>query len=383
MKIIESGVKIPIKSWCEKPDSEAINQAMNLANLPFAHHHIALMPDVHVGFGMPVGGVMATDGVIIPNAVGVDIGCGMLACKTNLESLSEESLKAIMGKIRQTIPVGFNHRKNAIEIDKPIPEAIISNREYEKARYQAGTLGGGNHFIEIQNGSDGFIWFMIHSGSRNIGKQVADYYNRLAKDLNKKWGSEIPTSWDLAFLPTDTKEGKLYIEEMNYCQNFAQKNRDTMAEYIQKAFEETLNIPIEYEIYNIHHNYAGLEHHFGKDVWVHRKGATSAKKDEIGIIPGSQGTKSYIVLGKGNPQSFTSCSHGAGRKMGRKEAQRSLSLEDEIKRMDKLGILHGIRGNRDLDEAPGAYKDIDVVMKEQEDLVDILVELLPMGVVKG
>jgi tRNA-splicing ligase RtcB len=223
---------------------------------------------------------------------------------------------------------------------------------------------------------------MVHSGSRNLGKQVADHYNRLAIRLNEKWRSPVPREHELAYLPEESDEGKAYIREMNYCVEFAFGSRKLMIERIAECFSRNLACSFE-PVINIAHNYARKERHFGQDVWVHRKGATSAQEGEIGIIPGSQGTKSYIVKGKGNPESFQSCSHGAGRKMGRKQAARTLNLAGEIKKMDDQGILHGIRGVRELDEAPGAYKDISEVMKNQSDLVDVLVELSPLGVVKG
>ena len=247
-----------------------------------------------------------------------------------------------------------------------------------------GTLGGGNHFIEIQKGSDGHIWIMIHSGSRNLGKQVADYYNKLAVKLNDKWYSSIPKNWELAFLPIDNEEGKSYIREMNYCVEFALANRKLMMENIKSIFHHFYKSDISFDdMINIAHNYAKMENHFRENVIVHRKGATLATEKTVGIIPGSQGTRSFIVKGRGNLQSFNSCSHGAGRIMGRKEAERRLDLQTEIKSLDDKGILHTIRGAKDLDEAPGAYKDIDVVMKNQEDLIKILVELTPLGVIKG
>ena len=385
MKVIQTDGKI-IKSWCMNPECGAIEQAVNLAKLPFIHRHIALMPDTHQGYGMPIGGVMATMGVIVPNAVGVDIGCGMLATKTKLTDMSKDAIKRTMGMIRERIPLGFNRHETPMDNLPMLPSIAIApivNREYENARCQLGTLGGGNHFIEIQKGNDGRVWFMVHSGSRNLGKQVCDHYNAQAKALNKMWCSCVPEKWDLAFLPIDHDLGRSYIAEMNYCLEFAKANRFEMANVIDDILYELKGAPVSLGTYEIHHNYARIEKHFGKNVWVHRKGATSAKYGEIGIIPGSQGTKSYIVRGKGNKESFMSCSHGAGRKMGRKEAQRKLSLEDEIAHMDSLGIVHGINNADDLDEAAGAYKDIDVVMKEQTDLVDILVELTPLAVIKA
>jgi len=385
MKIIETS-GLPILSWCNEPEAGALEQARNIAQLPFAYHHVALMPDTHQGYGMPIGGVLALEDTVIPNAVGVDIGCGMLACQTTLQHITADEIKQIMGLVRQHVPVGFNHRKTPLPLDLPPENATIANAEYQSARHQLGTLGGGNHFIEIQRGNDGHIWFMIHSGSRNIGKKVCDHYNALAKRFNKQRQSDVPPKWDLASLPVDTEEGKAYIAEMDYCQQFALRNREVMAAHICEAFNQICGAGIfdsQLLTYNIHHNYASPEHHFGKDIWVHRKGATSARAGEMGIIPGSQGTKSYIVRGLGNANSFCSCSHGAGRIMGRKEAQRRLSLADEVRHMDERGIIHGLRSVRDLDEAAGAYKDIDLVMAEQADLVEIVVELTPLGVIKG
>jgi tRNA-splicing ligase RtcB len=373
--------------WVSDLEESALKQAGNLANLPFAFKHVALMPDAHCGYGMPIGGVLATQGVVIPNAVGVDIGCGMCAVKTNIEDLDSESLKKIMSGIRSRIPLGFSRHAQAQDESlmpgtEHLPEVIKTH--YQNALYQLGSLGGGNHFIEIQYGSDHCIWVMIHSGSRNLGKQVADHYNKLAKNLNSRWHSQVPSNWDLAFLPIESPEAKEYINAMQYCVDFAFANRKLMMERVQEAFKSVLSEPLEFsEIINIAHNYAAWEHHFGKDVIVHRKGATSAREGEMGIIPGSQGTKSYIMEGLGNPQSFHSCSHGAGRKMGRKQAQRELDLQEEINRLDEKGILHAIRGKKDLDEAAGAYKDIHQVMENQKDLVKILVELEPLAVVKG
>ncbi|MCH7471362.1 RtcB family protein [bacterium] len=314
------------------------------------------------------------------------IGCGMIAVKTSLkkEELDTETLKKIMSIIRQNIPVGFNKHKEPCSISE-MPglkyDMKIVNEQYGNARKSLGTLGGGNHFIEIQKGDDGFVWIMIHSGSRNLGKKVCDHYNKLAQDLNEKWYSEVQN--DLAFLPLDSEEGKDYIEEMTYCLEFAQKNREKMMAEAMNAFIEYFDLIQFDEPINMNHNDARLENHFGKNVWIHRKGATRAYTGEKGIIPGSQGTCSYIVEGLGNPESFKSCSHGAGRKMGRNVARQTLDLKKEVEELDKKGIIHAIRNEKDLDEAPGSYKDIKEVMKNQEDLVKILVKLEPLGVVKG
>jgi tRNA-splicing ligase RtcB len=377
--------KIPVKFWLDDIEDGAKNQALDLAKLPFAFHHIAIMPDSHLGYGMPIGGVMATKHVIVPNAVGVDIGCGMCAVKTTLTEISKEALKAIMGDIRKCVPVGFNHHKTPIKSnvfdDAPVTIDVIYE-ELDSARCQLGTLGGGNHFIEIQKGSDGFIWIMLHSGSRNFGLKIAKRYHEKAKQLCEKWFSNIPNK-DLSFLPDESDEFDEYNMAMNFAVKFAKANRLEMMYNICRCFGERIYVCMFNPIIDVAHNYAKYESHFGENVMVHRKGATSAREGEIGIIPGSQGTKSYIVKGKGNPESFMSCSHGAGRKMGRKQASKELDLEVEKKKLDDLGIIHGMRNKEDLDEAPGAYKNIDVVMKNQSDLVEIVTELTPLAVIKA
>jgi len=389
LRKVISTEKLPIKLWLDEAEEGAIAQAKNLANLPFAFGHISLMPDCHEGYGMPIGGVMATVNVVIPNAVGVDIGCGMCAVKTSLQSVTSEQIRQLMSGIRKLIPLGFNHHKHKQDIQlMPSTEQIVPNgmveREFENARTQIGTLGGGNHFIEIQKGSDGYIWLMVHSGSRNIGLKVAEHYNHLAGKLNEQWHSGIEKSKNLAFLPLEIPEAIQYMNEMQYCIDFAFANRKLMMTNIESVFADHFGSRFsELEFINIAHNYARKERHFNHDVIVHRKGATSARKGETGIIPGSQGTKSYIVKGKGNAESFESCSHGAGRLMGRKQAQRSLDLKAEIAMLDKKGIIHSLRHQKDLDEAPGAYKDINTVMDNQNDLVDIVVELSPLAVIKG
>jgi tRNA-splicing ligase RtcB len=383
--------KLPIKLWLDDIEEGALEQARNLANLPFIHQHVAIMPDAHLGYGMPIGGVMATHDVVIPNAVGVDIGCGMCAQQTSLTGISTGKLKAIMAGVRHKVPLGFKHhdKKQKKELmPKPPPgltldDLPIVHQEYDNARTQLGTLGGGNHFIELQKGSDGHVWIMIHSGSRNLGYRVANFYNRLACQLNVQWGSKIPPKWQLAFLPLDSPEGRRYLAEMGYCVEFALANRTFMMERI-KEIVQLVMAPVTFGTFiNIAHNYAAREYHYHKNVIVHRKGATRAVAGEYGIIPGSQGAPSYIVRGKGNEESFHSCSHGAGRKMGRKQAQRQLDLAQEIKNLDGQGIIHALRSRRDLDEAAGAYKNIDRVINDQLDLVEVVVSLRPLAVIKG
>ena len=387
MRIIDTE-RVPIKSWCGELDEECLTQAKNLANLPFVFKHVCLMPDAHVGYGMPIGGVVAIEDMIIPNAVGVDIGCGMSAVKTsmNAEQLSVNTIKNIMGGIRSRIPLGFEHRKHAVAPEK-LPKKqkgynykIVEEQE-KAALKQLGTLGGGNHFIEVQKDADGFVWVMLHSGSRNVGLQVARYYNDLAKKANLKRGLVSP-AFDLAPLVFSSEEGQEYFREMKWCVDFAFASRKMMMEIVCDIFSAETKASFE-PLINIAHNYASEEKHFGRQVIVHRKGAVLVTCETTGLIPGSQGTPSYVVRGKGAPESFNSCSHGAGRRLGRKEAIRSLDLQTEIEKLDKKGIIHAIRNKRDLEEASSAYKNIDKVMKEQEDLVEILVKLEPLAVIKG
>jgi tRNA-splicing ligase RtcB len=380
---------VPVKSWCNVPEAGALKQALNLANLPFVFKHVCLMLDTHQGYGMPIGGVVACDGMVIPNGVGVDIGCGMVAVKTSLEArdLDKTILKKIMVRVRETIPIGFNHHKNVQNWDgfDKAPQLDVVQRELKSAHYQLGTLGGGNHFIEIQKDEGAKVWFMVHSGSRNFGLKIAQEYNAKAQKIcNRKYPKIEVFKGDssIAFLPVESEEGQAYLSAMNFALRFALESRKRMIGRLIGCAREILDFKVEQEV-NIHHNYAAQEGHFGRQVVVHRKGATSAKSGEWGIIPGSQGTPSYIVKGKGNPESFMSCSHGAGRKMSRHEAQRSLILADEIKKMDNLGVVHGIRTKQDLEEAAGAYKDIDVVMQEQSDLVEIVFKLVPLAVIKA
>ena len=383
--------KKPIKLWLQEIDGDTLTQAKNLANLPFLFHHVAIMADAHVGYGMPIGGVAATEKVVIPNAVGVDIGCGVCALQTSVPPLAKQQLKKVLQAVRQRVPLGFQHHKRP-QGDGQMPEFArgwtakdlpVVSREYDSGVLQLGTLGGGNHFIELQQGDDGLMWVMIHSGSRNIGYQVAGHYNRLAADYNTAHGGIVPSKWQLDYLPQDSEEGQRYLREMHYCVQFAAANRRTMLARVQEILVEiepsmTFSTP-----FDVAHNYAARECHFDREVLVHRKGATRAAVGEIGLIPGSQGSKSYIVRGLGNAESFASCSHGAGRKLGRKQAQRELDLKTEIERLERLGIIHALRHKRDLEEAAGAYKDITQVMGNQRDLVEVITTLQPLAVIKG
>ena len=381
----------PVKIWTNYVEKSAMRQIENLTTLPFLFHHLAIMPDVHTGMGMPIGGVLACKDAVIPNAVGVDIGCGMCAVKTNwkVADIPTDVLrKQIMRGIRKRIPMGMDHHKEAqdekyLPTGHDIDKMEIVKRRQEYITKEVGTLGGGNHFIELQKDETGTLWIMIHSGSRNLGKLVGDYYNEKAKKLNERWYSVVSPDIRLSFLPLQTDEFNAYWQEMKYCVDFALCNRKLMMKRIEEVIKDAIpEIGFEPMI-NIAHNYATWERHYGQDVIVHRKGATLAREGVIGIIPGSQGTASYIVEGLGNPESFCSCSHGAGRTLSRTAAIRDLNLKEEVERLDALGIIHAIRNQNDMQEASGAYKDIETVIANEADLVKVKTRLLPVAVIKG
>jgi tRNA-splicing ligase RtcB (3'-phosphate/5'-hydroxy nucleic acid ligase) len=391
--VVSEGLRIPIMMWLDEIEEGALEQAKVLANLPFAYHHVALMPDCHFGYGMPIGAVLAADGVVVPNAVGVDIGCGMNSVRTNIlaKEMDYETVKRIIGLARKVIPVGMSSHQKKQDI-KLVPElskhmqksgnlSMLTSKIIEDSLFQLGTLGSGNHFVELQKGTDGYVYIMIHSGSRGLGKVVGDHYDNLAKELNCKNNPEVKEDNRMAFLPIDTDLGKSYINDMKFCVEWALASRRLMMTNMQDCIKQVIAHTTFEPMINIAHNYAELENHFGKDVWIHRKGATLAREGTLGIIPGSQGTYSYIVIGKGNKDSFETCSHGAGRQMGRKRAISQLDLVAEQKRME--GIVHSIRSAKELDEAPSAYKDVEKVMENQKDLVSIKMKLTPLGVLKG
>ena len=394
----------PIKVWLEnfgQVEDGCQQQIINLSKLPFIHKWAALMPDCHQGYGMPIGGVIATDGVIIPNAVGVDIGCGMCFVQTNipaslLQTVTEQGtlIQAIIGSIMRNIPVGFGHHKEKQICDTlfyahlDAPEPLLP--ELSNGYYQVGTLGGGNHFIEIQEDETGHVGIMLHSGSRNFGFKICKYFNNVAKELNQKWCSSVPADYDLAFLPVDSKEGQQYIDWMNLALDFATENRakmmfktlEILVNHIKKCtdFEK---IVVEPDV-NCHHNYASLEHHFGKNVWVHRKGAIRAREGDIGIIPGSMGSFSYIVEGLGNVDSFMSSSHGAGRNSSRKKAKETYTAQSVIEDLKQRGVTLGKNKKDDVaEECRWAYKDVDFVLGQETDLVKTIKQLKTIGVVKG
>ena len=400
---------MPIKIWntsLEALDERCIEQMEHLSQLPFIHKWVALMPDAHAGKGMPIGGVIACDGVVIPNAVGVDIGCGMAFAQTNIPvSVLRETLtgsgtlvQAICGDILRNIPTGFNHYK------KPQPSAVLDKAKEELSKYeedsellpqidegyfQTGTLGGGNHFIELQQDENGMCCIMLHSGSRHFGNIVGQHFNRIAAALNEKWYSSVPDEWKLPFLPADTDEGRRYLNYMQLAMDFAYENRAVMLSKVKEIFTRYLLkytgiAPVYSNEINCHHNYAALENHYGKNVWVHRKGAVHAGEGELGIIPGAMGSYSYIVKGKGNPESFMSSSHGAGRLFSRKGAMEAFTAEKVMCDLKSKNVVLAKHNKSDVaEESCFAYKNISEVMSNQQDLVEPLKTLFTVGVVKG
>ena len=388
---------LPIMSWCGDVESGALIQADNLARHPALVHHVALMPDCHTGYGMPIGGVVAAKNAVIPSAVGVDIGCGMIAVETDVpaERLADMRFRrAIQTRAKERIPVGEGvYHKEKQEWDgfeKYLDANGLPPFTTTLDRHNLGTLGGGNHFIEIQKSDAGFVWLMIHSGSRNLGKRVEEFYHARAAKLNAEYRSPLPDP-DLAFLPIGEPDGHNYFRDMNFALRYARENRRRMMETLKEIFAEFVPETQFVRTIDIHHNYAVFEKHFGETVCIHRKGATSAKLDEIGIIPGSMGTASYIVRGLGDPASFMSCSHGAGRAMSRIAACSSLTVEECDRAME--GIVcerwkpfrrYGkTKGFTDLSEAPQAYKPIDEVIAAETDLVEVQVRLTPLASLKG
>ena len=376
--------KLPIKVWAEESDlagyDNALEQAINLSNHPIARKWIALMPDFHVGYGMPIGGVLAAAGGVVPNAVGVDIGCGMIAARTNLSAsqLSNKKLEELRLKIHQLVPVGFKHHPEAQQhpfLEQSIDDPIINSQKAAIA-CQIGTLGGGNHFIEIQADEQQKIWIMVHSGSRNLGKKVADYYHKKSLELSGS-DQQLPTP-ELAYLPDSAAEYSMYMAAMNYCLDFAVASKELMLQRVKLAFA-ACGIPIKAEEpIETHHNFAAVETHYGDELLVHRKGAVKA--EGLVIVPGSMGTASYICEGLQPAESFNTCSHGAGRLISRHEANRRFSHQEAVQAMQHVvfRVRHG-----QYDELPMAYKDIDRIIKLQSELIKPVHKLLPLAVVKG
>ncbi|ODJ50112.1 RtcB family protein [Brochothrix thermosphacta] len=399
---------VPIKVWLPEKELEdnVLAQTKELAQLPFVFKWVALMPDCHYGYGMPIGGVMAAKNGIVPNAVGMDIGCGMCYIQTDMlyDDLAKVQhdrqplLKLIVNQVMRDVPVGYNlHRdkqtsdvvdKALIEManDQSLPGGI---ELLENAYYQIGTLGGGNHFIEFQQDTEGYIGIMLHSGSRNLGAKICEYFNGVAKELNASWYSNVPENNQLPFLPTSTAEGQAYLKWMNIALDYAYENREKMLEQTMAIFtrlvSKHMNRDVNYSMrINCHHNYAALENHYGENVWVHRKGATRAREGDLGIIPGAMGSSSYLVKGLGNAESFNSSSHGAGRVYSRTKAKAEISVEQVIVDLKEQDVILGKVKKADVaEESRFAYKEIDEVMANQQDLVVPIKKLKTIGVIKG
>jgi tRNA-splicing ligase RtcB len=391
-----------IKAWTRgvQLEDQARQQLLNTASLPFIHKWVAAMPDVHLGFGATVGSVIPTKGAIIPAAVGVDIGCGMMACRT---SLTANDLPDNLRKVRRAIEKAVPHGRTAHggrrdkgawgELPKAHTkawrklstefEAICDKHPYiakSNNRKHLGTLGSGNHFIEVCLDQEDHVWVMLHSGSRGVGNRIGQYFITTAKKDMRTHFINLPDE-DLAYFPEGTEHFDDYVEAVGWAQDYARLNRELMMAGTVDAMQSVLGRFVADELaVNCHHNYVEREHHYGEDVWVTRKGAVRARVGDMGIIPGSMGTRSYIVRGLGNPESFHSCSHGAGRAMSRKAAKRKFTIEDHMR------ATQGVECRKDesvIDETPMAYKDIDKVMAAQSDLVEVVHTLKQVVCVKG
>lgn len=385
-----------VKIWTEDVDAQSVAQLLNVASLPFIFHHVAAMPDVHYGLGATIGSVIATHRAIIPAAVGVDIGCGMVACRLSLtaDDLSEKSLKKIFDQISRDVPVGRGqHADERVLVDmvKPFepglarltgkhPDLLKSFGKFSKWQNQMGTLGGGNHFIEVCLDEDDQVWVMLHSGSRGIGNALADYFIQLAKRDMEQQITHLPDH-NLAYLSEGTQYFADYVEAVSWAQDYAMHNRQAMMTLVLAALRRHLpGFSVTSEVVNCHHNYVARELHFGETVWVTRKGAIRAGDGDLGIIPGSMGARSYIVRGKGHPESFHSSAHGAGRRMSRTAALKRFTPQD-LQRETAGVICRKDKGV--LDEIPAAYKDIDQVMHQQRDLTEVIHTLKQVVCVKG
>ena len=407
--IFNENTRFPIKIWLENEkqlEESCLEQAYHLSQLPFLHKWVCLMPDTHTGKGMPIGGVIAAKDVIIPNAVGVDIGCGMDFIPTNIhmgdvrqiQTGNGTLIQAIVGNIMRTIPLNMERYKMpqesaVLDLAKQELEKYEKERELlpliEDGYFQVGSLGGGNHFIELQEDEEGFLCIMIHSGSRHMGKAVCDYFHNRARELNRLWYSEVKDEYRLSFLPVASPEGQQYIHWMNLAMDYAFENRARMLDktcaIVKELTEKHTGHKVEFgEEINCHHNYASLENHYDVNVWVHRKGATRVREGELAVIPGAMGSYSYVVEGKGCRESFCTSSHGAGRSYSRKGAMQAFTTEKVMVDLKSQGVILGKRKKNDVaEECRFAYKDIEQVMEQQNDLVKPLKKLRTVGVVKG
>ena len=396
-QVIQDEGSRPIKIWTDEVEASALTQLKNLSRLPFINSNgVACMPDVHAGIGSTVGTVIATEKAIIPAAVGVDIGCGMNAVRLSLKASDlPDNLKPLRDEIERRVPLGVGGRlqkeEDLNERYKHLPKTdfylaknlneIVKNNYWEKAGQQLGTLGSGNHFIEVCIDENQDVWIMLHSGSRGIGNMIGTHYIAKAKRQMEQFFITLPDD-NLAYFPEDTDDFNDYMAAVGWAQNYALENRRIMMAEVIEAMKESIAKPfaITQEAINCHHNYVEKEHHFGRNMWVTRKGAIRARSGDLGIIPGSMGQRSYIVRGKGDLQSYCSCSHGAGRVMSRAEAKRRFTITDLIAQTE------GVECRKDegvIDEIPSSYKDIDKVMANQTDLVEVMHTLKQVLCIKG
>ena len=393
--ILTDGLKVPIHIWTEDIDDTSIEQLKNVAQLDFVFHHVAAMPDVHAGMGATIGSVIATEGAVIPAAVGVDIGCGMLAVPTNLkrEAFDSRDLDRLLNEITRRVPLGRGqYRQKDVLMTRCMPFAqpleaikrrhpnILSRMSSADWRAQLGTLGSGNHFIEIADDTEDKLWIMLHTGSRGVGNIMASYFIAKAKEACAARAETLPDS-NLAYFTEGTAIFDDYMDAVNWAQAYAFENRQAILEQVLEALRTIAPaVDISSEIINCHHNYVAKEKHFGKDIWVTRKGAIRAGIGEKGIIPGSMGAQSYIVEGLGEAMAFESTSHGAGRTMSRTQAKSAFTVEDLVAQTE------GVVCRKDafvLDETPAAYKYIDAVIENQQDLSKVIVRLKQLVCVKG
>lgn len=403
-QVLKDDRGVPVKVWIDGVviEEEAKKQLLNAATMPFIYKWIAAMPDVHSGLGATIGSVIPTRKAIIPSAVGVDIGCGMSAIQTTLKATDlPDNLSEIRSAIEKAVPHGRTdnggrndrgawanppdtHLEVWGKIKDGYDEIITKYPKLDRGNHlnHLGTLGTGNHFIEVCLDENQQVWFMLHSGSRGVGNRIGSYFIELAKEDMKRWFIDLPDK-DLAYLPQGSEHFDGYVKAVHWAQEFAMWNRKLMMENIIEAVKTVKSLPpfeLGEEAIHCHHNYVAIENHYGENVFITRKGAVRAREGDMGIIPGSMGARSYIVKGKGSPESFHSCSHGAGRAMSRTEAKKRFTLEDHI------AATNGVECRKDsdvIDETPGAYKDIDTVMAAQSDLVDIVHTLKQVVCVKG
>jgi len=384
MKTTQAPLSRPIHIWTDDVEDSARQQLHNMAKLPFLHPHgIAVMPDVHAGIGSTVGTVIATHKAIIPAAVGVDIGCGMNAVRVSFKASDlPDSLAELRHDIERSVPLGAGgaHRDDTTLPVAP-PSSVQAAASMRNAGRQLGTLGSGNHFIEICLDENDDVWVVLHSGSRSIGNQIGRFYIEKARKLMERYFITLPDG-DLAYLPEDTDDFRDYVEAVQWAQEYALENRRRLMAAVVGSMRHRIPKPftVTQEAINCHHNYVEMESHYGKNVYVTRKGAIRAREGDLGVIPGSMGARSYIVRGKGNAASYCSCSHGAGRRMSRSAARKAFTVAD------LAAQTQGVECRKDdavLDEIPGVYKDIDEVMENQRDLVDVVHTLRQVLCVKG